>query len=222
MIDDKYARLGAAEQETFSRVINRLLACTFLLADEYIPSEGISRTNRDYLFVERNFELFSDYLALSGFHLEKDTGYGVIYLASSFDGNRVHFDKLSTVMTYTLRLIYEEERAKLHLSNEVIVTTADLVNKMITVGAVKKKPANDKLHGALRKLSRFQIIEKLDGAFEAPDTRLLILPTILFVVSNEQISNMAKLVEQDASAAAHDEDDMASAYEDEEESYEDA
>ncbi len=196
MIEEKYRHLSLAEQEQFSRLVNRLLSNTFLLVEEYDPAEGITRVNREYIFVERNLELFREYLALAGFHLERDTNYGVIYLSSSYDSSRVHFDKLTTVMIYTLRLIYEEERAKLTLSREVIITIADLVNKMLIVGAVKKKPANFQLYQALRTLTRFRILQKLDGSLEESQTRLLILPTILFVVSNEQISNMAKLVDK--------------------------
>ena len=189
MIEEKYQRLSLSEQEQFSRVVNRLLSNTFLLVEDYDPAEGISKVNREYLFVERNFDLFQDYLELSGFHLERDSAYGVIYLSGSYDGCRVHFDKVTTVMTYTLRLIYEEEREKLTLAKEVIITTADLVQKMIAVGAVKKKPANIQL-----------------------------LPTILFVVSNEQISNMEKLVEQKGTEIEDDEETEP----DEEAEYEEA
>ncbi len=196
MIEERYRKLSMAEQEQFTRAVNRLLSNTFLIVEEYDPAEGVTKVSREYLFVERNFELFREYLEMSGFRLERDTTYGVIYLSSSYDGSRVHFDKLTTVMIYTLRLIYEEERAKLTLAREVIITTSDLVQKMIAVGAVKRKPSNIQLHQALGKLVRFRILQKLEGILEAPQTRLLILPTILFVVSNEQISNMAKLVDE--------------------------
>ena len=208
MIEEKYLHLSLSEQEQFAKVVNRLLSNTFLLVEEYDPAEGTTRVNREYLFVERNFELIREYLGMSGFRLERDTTYGVIYLSSSYDGSRVHFDKLTTVMIYTLRLIYEEERAKLTLAKEVIITIADLVQKMLITGAVKKKPANVLLHQSLRTLSRFRIIQKLDGSWEAPQTRLLILPTILFVVSNEQISNMEKLVEQKESESEGFEEEL--------------
>ena len=207
MIEEKYRHLSLSEQEQFARVVNRLLSNTFLLVEEYDPAEGVTRVNREYLFVERNFELFREYLEMSGFRLERDTTYGVIYLTSSYDGSRVQFDKLTTVMIYTLRLIYEEERAKLTLTKEVIITIADLVQKMLIAGAVKKKPANVLLHKSLRALSRFRIIQKLDGSWEAPQNRLLILRTILFVVSNEQISNMEKLVEQKESESDEPEEE---------------
>ncbi len=65
-------------------------------------------------------------------------------------------------------------------------------------------------------MHRFRILQRLDGSFESPQTRLLILPTILFVVSNEQISNMAKLVEEKESGIEYDPEP------DEEDEYEEA
>ena len=209
MIDDAYRKLNMTDKESFCRIVNQLLAHTFLLVDLYDVNEQITRINKDYLFVERNFELFQNYLQLSGFRLERDSNFGVIQLVSSYDGNRKRFDKLTTLMIYTLRLIYEEEREKLTLQKEVIITTGDLVQKMITLGVIRKKPANTDLHSCLISLSRFHIIDKLDGIWEAAETRFLILPSILFIVTNEQISNMAILTEDTEDIAETEEDDDA-------------
>ena len=56
---------------------------------------------------------------------------------------------------------------------------------------------NNTLRDSLRILQRFRIIEKVEGAWEAADTRLLILPTILFIVTNERISNMYQLIDEE-------------------------
>jgi hypothetical protein len=173
----------------------------------------MTRINKDYLFVERHFELFREYLDYAGFMLRRDSGYGVIYLESQSDANRVKFDKLTTLMVYTLRLIYEEEREKLTLSREVFLTTGDLVHKMVSIGAIRKKPANIALHESLRMLHHFRIVEKMDGPWENADTRLLILPVILFIVSNEQISNMHKLVEDEGFLSETDEKELSEAEE---------
>ena len=122
MLKDNYEKLSLAERETFARVTNQLLAHSFLLSDEFDYKEGISKVNRDYIFLERNYELFTEYLELAGFGLVRDSGYGVVSLTSGYDGSRVHFDKLTTIMLYALRLIYEEEREKLTLSKEVALT----------------------------------------------------------------------------------------------------
>ena len=204
MLKNNYEKLSLAERETFARVTNQLLAHSFLLSDEFDYKEGISMVNRDYIFLERNYELFTEYLELAGFGLVRDSGYGVISLTSGYDGSRVHFDKLTTIMLYALRLIYEEEREKLTLSKEVALTVGELVHKLINLGAIGKKPAS------LRMLSQFRILRKLEGAWDSADTRIVILPTVLFAVSGEQIANMARLVEEkDDDAAAFAEEDGA-------------
>jgi hypothetical protein len=67
--------------------------------------------------------LFQEDLKYSGFQLERDSNYGVISLSSSYDANRQKFDRLTTLMVYVLRLIYEEEREILSLSKESFTTT---------------------------------------------------------------------------------------------------
>ena len=201
MFDVQFEKLTMTDRDNFARVVNQLLAHTFLPVDTYDTQEGVTRVNKDYLFVERNFELFQDYFSYAGFRLERDSGYGVIYLTSGYEGNRARFDKITTLIVYALRLIYEEEREKLTLTKEVIITTGDLVHKLINLGVFRRKPANAALHSSLVTLSKFRIIEKLEGVWEAADTRFLILPTILFVVSNEQISNMYRLIDDGSGQA---------------------
>ena len=197
MFEEAFEKLNLTEQEAFRRIVNWLLAYTYLLQGTYAFEDNMNRTNPDYLFVERNFELFQDYLEYAGFRLERDSNYGVIFLSSSYEFNRVKLDKATTLMLYVLRLIYEEEREKLSLSRDIFTTTGDLVHKMLSLGVIKRKPANLTLRDSLRTLNRFRIVEKVDGPWENADTRLLILPTILFIVTNERISNMYQLIDEE-------------------------
>ena len=206
MFEQEFEKLNMADQEAFRRMVNWLLAHTYLLQGDYAFEDNMRRTNPDYLFVERNFELFQSYLEYAGFRLERDTNYGVISLASSYEFNRIKLDKLTTLMLYVLRLIYEEEREKLSLSRDIFTTTGDLVHKMISLGMIKRKPANLSLRDSLRTLNRFRIVEKVDGPWENADTRLLILPAILFVVTNERISNMYQLIDEEGEHEETEED----------------
>ena len=206
MFEQEFEKLNMTDQETFRRMVNWLLAHTYLLQGDYAFEDNMRRTNPDYLFVERNFELFQSYLEYAGFRLERDTNYGVISLASSYEFNRIKLDKLTTLMLYVLRLIYEEEREKLSLSRDIFTTTGDLVHKMISLGMIKRKPANLSLRDSLRTLNRFRIVEKVDGPWENADTRLLILPAILFVVTNERISNMYQLIDEEGEHEETEED----------------
>lgn len=207
MFEEKYEKLSMAEQEAFKRIVNWMLAHTFLLQDNYVFDDSMKRTNPDYLFVERNFELFEDYLEYSGFRLERDTNYGVIFLSSTYEFNRVKLDKMTTLMIYVLRLIYEEEREKLSLSRNIFTSTGDLVHKMISLGVIKKKPANQVMRDSLRTLNQFRIVEKPEGSWEDADTKLLILPTILFIVTNERIGNMYRLLEEEPGEMSQEDED---------------
>lgn len=207
MFEEKYEKLSMAEQESFKRIVNWMLAHTFLLQDNYVFDDSMKRTNPDYLFVERNFELFEDYLEYSGFRLERDTNYGVIFLSSTYEFNRVKLDKMTTLMIYVLRLIYEEEREKLSLSRNIFTSTGDLIHKMISLGVIKKKPANQVMRDSLRTLNRFRIVEKPEGSWEDADTKLLILPTILFIVTNERIGNMYRLLEEEPGGMSQEDED---------------
>ena len=206
MFEEAFEKLNLTEQEAFRRIVNWLLAHTYLLQGTYAFEDNMNRTNPDYLFVERNFELFQDYLEYAGFRLERDSNYGVIFLTSSYEFNRIKLDKATTLMLYVLRLIYEEEREKLSLSRDIFTTTGDLVHKMISLGVIKRKPANLSLRDSLRTLNRFRIVEKVDGPWENADTRLLILPAILFVVTNERISNMYQLIDEEGEHEETEED----------------
>ena len=109
----------------------------------------------------------------------------------------MRLDKITTLMIYVLRVIYEEEREKLSLSKDIFTSTGNLIHKMLSLGVIKKKPANSMIKDSLRMLNRFRIIEKLEGSWEDAETKLLILPTILFIVTNERISNMYRLLDEE-------------------------
>ena len=94
---------------------------------------------------------------------------------------------------YTLRLIFEEEREKVSLRNEILTTTGSMVHKMITLGIVGRKPSDRTLPTAGSWYSQYY--REGGRALGVADTKLLILPSILFVVTNEKISRMYEALE---------------------------
>lgn len=190
MWNELFEKLNNSEKEEFRRLLNYLLSRSFLVRDIYNAQEGMIKINPDYRFVERNFDLFMDYLSFSGWTLLKDSNYGVIALENAYEYNRVRLNRTTTLILYILRLIFEEEREKVTLRHEILTTTGQIVHKMITLGLVKRKPADRELIDSFRQLNRHNLLEKLEGAWEEAETRLLILPSILFVITNEKISRM--------------------------------
>lgn len=194
MFQEEFEKLSTNEKGEFKKIVSHLLAHTYLIREEYNFDADVKILDQDFIFAERNIEMISEYLSYAGFRVEKDTEYGVIAVSSDNQDNRVSFNKLTTLMIYTLRLIYEEEREKLNLIKEVFTSVGDLINKMITLGAIPKKPSNAEMEKSLRALKKYNLIRKVDGPWSDAHTRMLILPSILFIVTNEQISNLSELV----------------------------
>ncbi|MCR4443430.1 MAG: DUF4194 domain-containing protein [Peptococcaceae bacterium] len=195
-----YDKLSNSEKEEFKRLLNLILSRTFIIRDVYDQKEGMIKVNPEYRFVERNFELFMDYLSYSGWTLMKDSSYGVIALENAYEYNRVRLDRLTTLMLFILRLIFEEEREKVTLRNEILTTTGQVVHKMITLGLLKRKPADREMAMSLRQLAYHNVIQRVEGAWEKADTKLLILPSILFIITNQGISRIYELLEAENAA----------------------
>lgn len=191
---DEYEQLTHTEKEEFIRTANQLLSRTFIIRDRYNSREKRLKLNPDYRFIERHLEIFRQYLRLSGWELQKDNNYGVIALYNRFELNRAYLDKRTTIILYILRLIYEEKREKLSLKREIITRVGEVVEKMINLGLADKKPSNKDLLNAFGALRRYQIIDRLDSDLTQPETGIIIYPSILFIVTNEKISEIYELI----------------------------
>ncbi|MDW7658262.1 MAG: DUF4194 domain-containing protein [Bacillota bacterium] len=187
---EAYEKLNTSDKELFAREVNTLLSRTFLVRDRYDTAVDEIRSSAAYRFVDRHFDLFSDYLSLTGWHLAKDRQYGVIYIESDYGQNRLHLDLFQTLILYCLRLIYDEEREKLTLRNEIQTTPFEVALRLMNLESRRRKPSDKDLRTALRILSHHQIIQKIDGSWEDENARLLILPSILFVLPNQKIADV--------------------------------
>ena len=191
---DQYAKLNSSEKEDFRRLANYLLSHTYMARYEYQPSQQMTLPNRDYQTVSRLFTLFRDYFELSGWELVKDDNYGIISIANQYDHNRHRLDRFTTLFLYVCRLIYEERREDAGTYKTVMSTTAEIVEKMRTYGLLEKgktgKEVTKKERAeAQRTLAHFNIIRKMDNApWDGDGNKILILPSILSIVSNQGIN----------------------------------
>lgn len=190
----KFDQLNQTDKTIFKKMINQMLSKTFLIRDSYDMETGRMKVHSDYRFVERHFELFMGYLELGGWTLHRDSNYGVIHIDSAHDFNRQQLSKFNTLVLFTLRLIFEENREEVQLRKEVIIEIGSLVQKMNVLGVLEKRPAIKELTDALKVLASFNLIARLEGGkWETMSTRIMILPSILFVIPNEKISVLSEL-----------------------------
>ena len=204
MFDIYYDKLSVKDKESFKKVVNRLLLQNYVLRDVYNEKEKIMKSNYDYRFIERNKSMIEAYLDYSGWQLSIDNKYGVAYVINAYEYNKVTFNKMSTIFLLVLRLIYDEEREKLSLKSEVMITVHDLINRMLSVGVFKKKPSAKDMESVLRKLSQYRVIDKGTGLWSQADTKLIIYPTILFILTDAKINELLGLITSDDEEYDHE------------------
>ena len=214
---EEYESLNNYDKGEFRRLGNYLLSRTYLSRYSYSPSEQMTLPNRDYQLVSRYFPILKEYFYLTGWLLEKDDNYGYISLINSYDHNRYRLSEFTTLFLYTCRLIYEEQREHASSFHTVYTNTGDVVQKMESLGLLKKRTTKAQRIEAQRSLAHYNIIEKMDtAAWDVDGNKFLILPSILSMVSNQGINDMMAELEEFSSVSGSDYDEPSEILGDEE------
>lgn len=192
----EYQNLEDREKEEFTKIINLLLLKTFILRFKYDHKEKVTVRNPHYSFIERHSSLIKEYLKLSGFGIIRDANEGVIQLTNKYNSNLKRLDLITTLVMYSLRLIYAEEKEKISLRNEVIATVAYIVEKLKIIGVSEKKPANKVWEDMFSLLKSYNIVDKIDGSWNDPETQILIYPSIQFIITDEKINILSDFIKQ--------------------------
>ena len=184
---DDHQKLNERDKDQFTRLVNILLARTFLLRERVDPKEKAIMIDRDFRFLERYYFIFKGYLDLAGWELNLDPQLGVAALYNRNGANRYRMNKFETYFLLVLRLIYIEEAEKLTLRRDVATTVRNLMEKMSLLNLLEKKLSDKSLVEALTSLKEFNLIDRVGGEWNDWETKIVIYPSILLAVSDAQI-----------------------------------
>ena len=191
MFSEQFAQLSGSDQTRFAEIVNKILLKGFVVRDIFDSREKIIRVNPDFRFIERQFDLINDYLKFSGWVLNKDLILGVFYLVNTFEDNRIRIDRETSLVLFTLRLIYEDEKEEGGSSStqSIYMTTPSLIKMMVDHGiTMPGKRLTGRLIGkSLRFLNNHNIISKVSGSYDEGNVSFYILPSIKYAIDNEKI-----------------------------------
>ena len=213
MWSERYETLTSYEKGEFRRISNYLLSHTYMVRYEYQPSAQMTLPNSDYQMASRIFPLLQEYFSVTGWQLEKDDNYGIMFLFNLYDHNRLRIDRFTTLFLYTCRLVYEEEREQANSFHTVRTDTQTIVEKMRMLGLLDKGKTTQKERiDAQRTLAHYNIIQKMESsAWNSEGNQILVLPSILSIVSNRGINDMMAELEEmrteDLSSSERNEED---------------
>lgn len=199
MFSEEFAKLSRADKDEFARVINYLLRKSFVVRDEYDRREKIIKISPTYRFIERYFDLINKYLDYSGWVVEKDFMLGVFSLHNTYQHNRLRFDRETSLILFTLRLIYETEKSEGgHASNAVYLSTPLVLKVMYERGIlIPGKRLNGRLIGrSLKELEQHNIINRVSGSWDEGNVNFYLLPSITFAVDNDKIVAISEALEK--------------------------
>lgn len=182
---DPYSQLTNREREDFARIVNRLLTATFIVKQQ-------DSSRRDYYFVERNEAVFAGYLRVMQWDLIVDRAYGVVQALNRQNAGRLQLRLMESLLLLMLRLLYEERRKELSLTDDVVCQVQEIHDKALTLrvrerGVVEKKH----LQNAFALFRRYSLVELIDEDVTDPRCRFKLLPSILFAIRLEGLQELS-------------------------------
>lgn len=199
MFEEEFVKLSSQDQNEFARIVNALMLKSFVVRESFDSREKMMKINPEYRFIERYYEIFEEYLKYSGWHLEKDVTNGVIAIYNEYEQNRLRIDRETSLILFTLRLIYETKKAESNAPGESLyMTTPELLKTMIEYGiTMQGKRLTGRLLGrSLRFMAAHNIICKVSGSYDEGNVTFYILPSITFAVDSQKIATMSDALER--------------------------
>ena len=151
-------------------------------------------TSSEYLFMEKYYDIFENYLSIAGWKLTKEPIEGIYWIENEFGQNKAKFDSFTTYILLALMITYEESAPITTLGNSVITTTYDIISKMQILGLITKKPSKEQFRIAFRRLEQFNIILRLNTSQDVELWKIMILPSIHHVIDYDKLRELCEYI----------------------------
>jgi len=173
------------ERELFSRSINILLSCGFIL-------NHLEKDKPLYRFLLSHYAVFETYLDFAGWTLRKDEALGVIALRGPGLA-RYNLNLEETLGLLVFRVLYEEKQMEITLAREKTVKQAEFQEKYKILS--ERILNKTRLIGMLRRFRTLKLIA-IAGDEADPDGLLILYPSIAFALDGESIDDIHDRLEK--------------------------
>ena len=194
MFEQDYNNLYESEKQEFRRIANYLLSKTFVVRDVYDKQAKKMITSSEFLFMEKYYDIFENYLSIAGWKLTKEPIEGIYWVENEYGQNKAKFDSFTTYILLALMITYEESAPITTLGNSVITTTYDVISKMQILGLITKKPSKEQFRIAFRRLEQFNIILRLNTSQDVELWKIMILPSIHHVIDYDKLRELCEYI----------------------------
>jgi len=181
-----YDTFSDNQKQKFSRIINRLLSVNYLCG-------GRKRDRDDFYFISTNEKIIKDFLLLIDYQLYLNNADQVAYILNNNNYNHLNINKFHSVVLLLLRKIYFQKSQELQDTDFINITLAELHAEIEATGLYDKRITITELKEVYQFLSKFNICERI-GNLSDDDTRLIIYPTINYILPIHKIDEIAQRI----------------------------
>jgi hypothetical protein len=199
-----FDQLSDREKQQFSETVNLLLAKTYLVYER-------ETDRRHYRFVEKNLKLFTEYLEMARWSLLLQKDYMVIQLYNMEEHNRYNFSLQETIFLIILRLLYDEKRRDLRLTQHVLVNGWEIQEKYMALQIKSRLPSREDTRRILKMFNTYSLLDLKKGHWRDPEAVYQLYPTLLLIINPGDLEALTEWIrEQTEPPAGFDSDDEES------------
>lgn len=173
------------EKQMFSETVNLLLGKTYLVYER-------EEDRRYYRFVEKHFDMFVRYLEMARWSLTIQKADAVIQVYNMDERNRRNFSLQETIFLVILRLVYDEKRRDLRLTQQVLVTGQEIQEKYMALQIRKRLPSREDMQRILKLFSSFSLLDLKQGHWKDPEAVFQLYPSLLLILNKADLETLAE------------------------------
>ena len=188
-LETLFEQLTEKEKQQFSETVNLLLGKTYLVYEREADRQY-------YRFVDKHFELFTTYLEMARWSLHRQKQYAVIHLYNMDERNRRNFNLQETIFLIILRLLYDEKRRDLRLTQQVLVTGQEIQEKYMALQIRRRLPAKEDTQFILKLFNSFSLLDLKKGHWREPEAVYQLYPSLLLVVNPGDLEALVEWIRE--------------------------
>lgn len=198
MFQEEIEKMSRSDRNLFSETVNDLLYQCFITRKVYDRKSHMFKINPDYLFLERYFSVFEDYLSYMDMQIFENEEDGVIFLTSTAERNHFRMDPTTTLIIFALRSFYEGQVEKAPEECEVLMTSGQMNALVQELGLsnVSKRLSSSTISSVLHTLDGFNVVGRANGTYSDPSYSFFIYPTIRYIISSEKLNALYTFLTQ--------------------------
>lgn len=177
--------LGESDRQKMASALNRLLANNFLVKE---------RDRETYNFLRRNREAAQAFFRFLRWEFILDERHEVVFVQGPDSALRRSFTRDETIWMLILRLIYQEKRESLSLSEFPITTLYEIRSKYDTFRLPWINVTT--LERLVRLCTRYHLLDALDEDLRSDDCRFRLFHSWIYFVNMEEAAALTERIER--------------------------